>query len=77
MHSTQPTLLAELRPHAARTSILVVGHEPDFSHAVSRLLGIANPFLIHIRKSSLTGVEVFDWDIPEGRLHFSVPSSLM
>ena len=71
------TLLDELHPHAQSKSILVVGHEPDFSDAISNLLGMQDSFLMNVRKASLTGIELLDGDDPQGVMHFSIPARLM
>jgi phosphohistidine phosphatase len=71
------TLMAELRPYSAKASILVVGHEPDFSHAIAELLGMPNPSQLYIRKASLTAIELFVTDEPTGRLQFSIPAKFM
>lgn len=71
------SLFEELRPHADRDTILVVGHEPDFSHAISELLGMTDPLLVNVRKASLTALEIISWSNPAGRLQYSIPARLL
>ena len=58
-------------------SILFVGHEPDFSHAIAHLIGLPDPSALNIRKASLTCVEMADIHAGCGQLQFSVPVRLM
>lgn len=72
-----PVELALQALHNARQSwpstVLLVGHEPDFSLLLSRLLGLASAQL-KIRKSSLTCLELA---ADEALLHWSVPVRFM
>lgn len=65
--------LAALRNHE---SVLVVGHEPDFGHAIATLLGLPASTL-RIRKASLTAIEARSFAPESGRLEFTIPSRLM
>ncbi len=68
------TALSELRGFTDFKNVLIVGHEPDFSHLVQYLLGSAADS-VEIRKGSLTCLEVF----PPSRnatLRFLIPFKL-
>jgi phosphohistidine phosphatase len=66
--------IAALRQHA---SVLLVGHEPDFSELAAYLLGLATPTAFHVRKASLTLIELDIFKPRAARLEFSVPCKLM
>jgi phosphohistidine phosphatase len=71
------TALDELRTYRQRGSVMLVGHEPDFSEFAAHLLGLPTPTAISIRKASLT---LFELDLLRGgaiRLQFSMPCRLM
>lgn len=70
------TALSELRSHSKIDSIMLVGHEPDLSHLAAYLLG-ATSDSIHIRKASLTLIELSAFRSEAGILHFSIPVKLM
>jgi phosphohistidine phosphatase len=65
-----------LAPIEAGT-VFVVGHEPDFSTTIAALTGMADADRIHVRKASLTGVDVFSLSRGGGTLEFLVPARLM
>jgi hypothetical protein len=69
--------LAELKAREQKASVLLVGHEPDFSETISAMLGLDDPASIKVRKASLTGVEVTDFRPGQAELHFLVPSKFM
>lgn len=71
------SLFEELRPHANRKTVLVVGHQPDFSHAIAELLGMSDPLLVNVRKASLTALEITDWNSPAGCLQYSIPAKFL
>jgi len=71
------TLLARLAPHAAGDSILLVGHEPDFSTSISELLGSGEPCAVLVSKASLTAIEAPWLEAGAGQLQFSIPCRLM
>ena len=79
--------LAELREtvHAHRSvgptttdtdSLWLVGHEPDLSDLISRLLGSAHP-IVRVKKASLTCITVDSHGQQPGQLLWSVPCALM
>ena len=71
------TATVELAVFRSETSVLIVGHEPDFSGLVAHLLGVPSNSHIHIRKASLTSLEVMSLRPAGARLDFSLPCRLM
>jgi phosphohistidine phosphatase len=71
------TCLMELKALQTTTSILLVGHEPDFSEAIASMLGLGSADAIKLRKASVTAVELQDFQPGTGQLHFLVPARLM
>jgi phosphohistidine phosphatase len=74
---TAETCLMELKAVQEKASVLLVGHEPDFSETIAVVLGVEDPAAIKVRKASLTGVELIDFRAGQGHLHFLVPARLM
>jgi phosphohistidine phosphatase len=70
---TPETLIAQLDPLTTKSSVLLVGHEPDLSTAVSYLLGLNEPINFPIRKASLTAIDALWLDQGSGSLEFSLP----
>ncbi|MFM2341989.1 MAG: hypothetical protein RLZZ592_1642 [Pseudomonadota bacterium] len=70
--------LAGLRDQAAQTDgpLWLVGHEPDLSLLISRLLGSEAP-IVRIKKASLTCLEIEPDRSTPGRLLWSIPCALM
>lgn len=65
----------ELRSYADRASVMIVGHEPDFSGLAAILLGgLAQ---LHLRKGSLTHFVVAELSAGGATLEFSLPPKLM
>jgi phosphohistidine phosphatase len=71
------TALEELKAYRSLGSVMLVGHEPDFSQFAAHLLGVATNTSLHIRKASLTLVELEFFRAGAGRLQFSLPCRLM
>ncbi|MEI6279315.1 MAG: histidine phosphatase family protein [Verrucomicrobiae bacterium] len=69
--------LKEISAILHKDFVLLVGHEPDFSRAISHLIGLPDSSALNIRKASLTAVEVADFRAGCGQLQFSVPVRLM
>lgn len=69
--------LEELRAYRKQNSVMLVGHEPDFSHFAAHLLGMSTSTAITIRKASLTLIEIDTFRAGAGRLDFSLPCKLM
>jgi phosphohistidine phosphatase len=70
---TPETLIAQLDPLTTKSSVLLVGHEPDLSTAVSYLLGLNEPINFPIRKASLTAIDAPWLDQGSGTLEFTLP----
>ncbi len=71
------TCLEQLRALAKLDSVMVVGHEPDFSEAIAVLLGVADPESLNVRKASLTLVDLRGFRAGAGRLQALIPVRLM
>jgi phosphohistidine phosphatase len=56
---------------------MLVGHEPDFSQLAAYLLGLPTNNAIHVRKASLTLLELDIFRAGAATLQFSLPSKLM
>lgn len=69
--------LEELRAHRTESAVMLVGHEPDFSQLIAHLLGLPTNTAIHIRKASLTLLEVPVLRAGAASLIFSLPCRLM
>ena len=74
---TPETCLIELKARQGSASILLVGHEPDFSETIAAMLGVKDSGAIKVRKAALTGIELLDFQVGQGQLHFLVPARLM
>jgi phosphohistidine phosphatase len=71
------TCLMELKARQATSSVLLVGHEPDFSEAIATILGLGDSSAIKVRKAALTGIELTSFQAGQGQLQFLVPARLM
>lgn len=71
------TCLEELRSYAELSSLVVVGHEPDLSRTIAAFVGGADPGAIHVRKASLTAIDLRELKPGGGRLQFLIPCRLM
>ncbi|MFM2056024.1 MAG: hypothetical protein RLY71_409 [Pseudomonadota bacterium] len=60
----------------AEGHLCLVGHEPDLSDLISRLLGSDDP-IVRIKKASLTCIEIDPAALRHGQLLWSVPCALM
>jgi phosphohistidine phosphatase len=69
--------LDELRALTQFSSVMLVGHEPDFSLLVSALLGIPSGYGINVRKASLTALQADILRFGAAVLDFSVPVKFM
>lgn len=66
-----------LADHAKLPSVMIVGHEPDFSLLVAFLIGLKSSEHLHIRKASLTALEVGTFARGGSVLEWSLPAGLM
>jgi phosphohistidine phosphatase len=71
------TALKELSAYTAQSPIMLVGHEPDFSLLAASLLALPSHSHIHIRKASLTRLDLPTLRAGTARLDFSIPCKLM
>jgi phosphohistidine phosphatase len=71
------TALDELRGFERFESVMIVGHEPDFSRLVAHLIGLPDNEQIRIRKASLTHLELGAFAAGAARLAFTLPCRLM
>ena len=67
----------QLRDLASEPSVMLVGHEPDFSSLAAFLLGLPSGEHLEIRKASLTKFAVTGLKKGGARLDFSLPCRLM
>lgn len=67
----------ELRDHRRHESVMIVGHEPDFSRLAAYLLGLPGEDRITVRKASLTLLDVESFRGAGAQLQFSLPCRLM
>ncbi len=59
------------------SSVMVVGHEPDFSETISAALGSTGFSVVRVRKASVTLVDFGSVRAGGGRLDWSLPVRLM
>lgn len=69
--------LEELRAYRSQGSVMLVGHEPDFGLFAAHLLGMPTNAEFHVRKASLTLIELGFFRAGAGCLQFSLPCKLM
>ena len=69
-------ILAELASLENVPAVMLVGHEPDLGNLIAHLLSAASGS-IHVRKASLTLLEVLVPRKGGGRLEFSMPVRLV
>jgi len=69
--------MEELRAYRSHGSVMLVGHEPDFSQLAAHLLGLATATALHVRKASLTLIDLGYLRAGAGCLQFSLPCRLM
>jgi phosphohistidine phosphatase len=65
--------LTELSGFAKLDSVLLVGHEPDFSTLIASLIGLARSESIQIAKASLIGVNLPRLQAGSGMLQYLLP----
>ncbi len=72
------TCLRELKTYFDKySSVMLVGHEPDFGETIAFLIGLPNAEGLKVRKSSITAVDMPELEAGRGQLQFLVPSRLM
>ena len=65
--------LEELKAYKRLAGVMLVGHEPDFSHLAATLLGLTKARRLHLRKASLTHLELGNIVADSATLHFILP----
>lgn len=70
------TDLTALLTPARESGWLLVGHEPDFSEVIARLIG-APAHAVVMKKGSLARVDLFDEAQPRGELAFLLPGRIL
>jgi phosphohistidine phosphatase len=68
--------MKQLGAFPKQQTLLLVGHEPDFSATIATLIG-TSPEKLHIRKASLTGIETNALSPGSGTLEFCISCRLM
>ena len=71
------TALDELKTYARFASLMLVGHEPDFSLLAAYLLGIPLRECLRLRKASLTAMKLTAMRPGAAVLDFTLPPKLM
>jgi phosphohistidine phosphatase len=71
------TALEELVAYRSHSSVMIVGHEPDFSQLIATLLAMPSNAQLHIRKASLTALELHSFRPGAGQLDYTIPCRLM
>jgi phosphohistidine phosphatase len=71
------TALKQLAELPSDACVMIVGHEPDFSQLAAHLLGLPSNTRFHVRKASLTLIQITGLRAGAGCLEFSIPSKLM
>lgn len=71
------TAIEELSAFLSQSPVMIVGHEPDFSMLAAKLLGLPSSTHIHVRKASLTRLDLPTLRAGMARLDFSIPCKLM
>jgi phosphohistidine phosphatase len=69
--------LAELSGYTRLDSLMIVGHEPDFSALVAHLLDLGSSASVNISKASLSCIEVSRPVAGSGVLKFLIPVKLL
>jgi phosphohistidine phosphatase len=64
-----PALKRLLEKYSGRGRIVIVGHEPDFSHVIGALIGGG---CVEMKKGAIARVDVFDPGKPAGQLKWLV-----
>ena len=69
--------VSELQAYAKLKSVMIAGHEPDFSRLAAHLLGLAERKQIHLRKGSLTAIEWNGQGSGKAKLEFLIAPDLL
>ena len=74
---TPSDFLRAIAAYSHKDFVLFVGHEPDFSSAISELAGLPDSSVLNIRKASLTVLDLAELKSGCGQLQFLIPARLM
>ena len=69
--------LSGISAFSSKESILLVGHEPDFSETIAALIGLSDPSALKIRKASLVVIDLAGLNPGCGQLQFLIPARLL
>ena len=67
------TAMEELTAYAKFDSIMIVGHEPDFSGLIATFLGMGSSGSVNVGKASLTAIDLSRFTSGGGVLRFFLP----
>jgi phosphohistidine phosphatase len=71
------TALDELKDYSRLKSLMLVGHEPDFSALIASLLGLHDSGAIDVTKASLTAIDLLRPFPGQGILRYFLPVKLL
>ncbi|MFZ4115157.1 MAG: phosphohistidine phosphatase SixA [Chthoniobacterales bacterium] len=71
------TALKELQAYKKLESVMLVGHEPDFSHLIATMLGMTHAENVNVPKASLTAIQLEKIASGTGVLQFLIPVELV
>jgi phosphohistidine phosphatase len=71
------TALHELAAYQQFESVMLVGHEPDFSSLIATLIGLESSATINVSKASLTAIDLTRFTPRSGVLRFFLPVKLI
>ncbi len=69
--------LSELAAYSRFDSVMIVGHEPDFSSLIASLIGLKSGDAIDVSKASLTAIEISRFTKGNGVLRFFLPVKIL
>lgn len=69
--------LAELAGYAKLGSVMIVGHEPDFSVLLAHLIDLGSSGSVNVSKASLVAIEIARPVAGSGILRFLIPVKLL
>jgi phosphohistidine phosphatase SixA len=71
------TALEELASYHRLDSVMIVGHEPDFSLLIALLLGLESSLSLNVSKASLAAIDLPGILPRTGVLRFFLPVTLI
>jgi phosphohistidine phosphatase len=73
---TPEVAIEELQSYIMLESVMLIGHEPDLSYLIAKLLGMAYSENVNVPKASLTAIKVEKMAAGAGVLQFLIPVEL-